>query len=133
MNDPNEFNQKSIKPRNSNQIANPVNSDVQAYQQPPTHSQPPQNYIPPQINVNVSNVNSANAYAGTIVSRKSRIIALLLCIFLVFFGIHRFYLGKTVTGIIFFFTCGLFFIGYIWDLVMLVMNNAKDGDGYPLT
>jgi TM2 domain-containing membrane protein YozV len=43
-------------------------------------------------------------------------IAWLLLTFLGVFGIHRFYLGKWVTGIIWCFTGGLFVLGWLWDL-----------------
>ncbi|QDT17805.1 TM2 domain-containing protein [Alienimonas californiensis] len=39
--------------------------------------------------------------------------------FLGIFGVHRFYLGKWVTGLIWFFTLGLFGFGWIWDLCTL--------------
>lgn len=40
----------------------------------------------------------------------------LLLTFLGLFGIHRFYMGKWLTGIIYLLTGGLFLIGYIYDL-----------------
>jgi TM2 domain-containing membrane protein YozV len=43
-------------------------------------------------------------------------IAWLLLTFLGVFGIHRFYLGKWFTGLIWLFTGGLFFIGLLYDL-----------------
>ena len=43
-------------------------------------------------------------------------LAWILLTFLGVFGIHRFYLGKIVTGIIYLFTGGLFLIGVIYDL-----------------
>jgi len=43
-------------------------------------------------------------------------VAWILLTFLGVFGIHRFYLGKWITGIIWMFTGGLFFIGYLFDL-----------------
>lgn len=43
-------------------------------------------------------------------------VAWALLTFLGLFGVHRFYLGKWVTGIIYLFTGGLFGIGYLYDL-----------------
>ncbi len=57
------------------------------------------------------------------------LIALLLCFFLGGLGIHRFYAGKTGTGILYLLTFGLFGIGVIVDLIMIVMNKFQDADG----
>lgn len=43
-------------------------------------------------------------------------IAWVLLTFLGVLGIHRMYLGKWITGIIYFFTGGLFGLGYLYDL-----------------
>ncbi|MFT6956833.1 MAG: TM2 domain-containing membrane protein YozV [Halieaceae bacterium] len=48
----------------------------------------------------------------------SLILGYLLWIF-GFIGAHRFYYGKRITGIIWFFTLGLFFIGWIIDLFLI--------------
>ncbi|MCE9552681.1 MAG: TM2 domain-containing protein [Planctomycetes bacterium] len=40
----------------------------------------------------------------------------LLLTFLGVFGIHRFYLGKWLTGLLWLVTGGLFGIGWLWDL-----------------
>lgn len=50
---------------------------------------------------------------------KSKGIAYLLWFFLGVFGVHKFYLEKIVVGIIYFFTGGLFLIGWIYDLFTL--------------
>lgn len=42
-----------------------------------------------------------------------------LFIFLGVFGVHRFYLSKGITGLVFFFTAGLFGFGLIYDLLTL--------------
>ncbi|RPJ19032.1 MAG: TM2 domain-containing protein [Desulfobacteraceae bacterium] len=42
-------------------------------------------------------------------------VAWILLTFLGVFGIHRFYMGKWFTGIIYLLTGGLFLIGYIYD------------------
>ncbi len=42
-----------------------------------------------------------------------------LLVFLGIFGVHRFYLGKFVTGTLFLLTGGLFGIGFVYDLLTL--------------
>ena len=42
-------------------------------------------------------------------------VAWVLLTFLGLFGIHRFYMGKWISGIIYLLTGGLFLIGYIYD------------------
>ncbi len=44
-----------------------------------------------------------------------------------FMGAHRFYFGRPVTGTIWFFTLGLFFIGWIVDL-FLIPGMDRDAD-----
>ena len=41
--------------------------------------------------------------------------AWLLLTFLSYFGVHRFYMKKWISGILYLLTGGLFFIGYIYD------------------
>ena len=56
----------------------------------------------------------------------SKVIGYLLWIF-GFLGAHRFYYGKPVTGTIWFFTLGLFFIGWIIDL-FLIPSMDREAD-----
>jgi len=44
-----------------------------------------------------------------------------------FMGAHRFYYGKQVSGTIWFFTLGLFFVGWIIDL-FLIPNMDREAD-----
>ena len=46
-------------------------------------------------------------------------IAWVLLTFFGVFGVHRFYMGKWITGIIYLLTGGLFFIGYLYDYCTL--------------
>ncbi len=47
---------------------------------------------------------------------KSYTVSWLLLTFLGLFGIHRFYMGKWITGLIWLFTGGLFLVGLLYDL-----------------
>ncbi len=56
----------------------------------------------------------------------SVVIGYLLWIF-GFLGAHRFYYGKQISGTIYFFTLGLFFIGWIVDLFLIpTMSEQAD-------
>jgi TM2 domain-containing membrane protein YozV len=44
-----------------------------------------------------------------------------------FLGAHRFYYGKPISGTVYFFTLGLFFIGWIIDL-FLIPSMDRDAD-----
>lgn len=43
-------------------------------------------------------------------------LAWMLLVFLGLFGVHRFYMGKIFTGILWLFSAGLFGLGYLYDL-----------------
>ena len=68
----------------------------------------------------------------TTTSNKSRLVALLLCIFFGEFGIHRFYVGKIGTGILWLCTAGLFGIGWLVDLIKICIGSFRDNVGTPL-
>ena len=65
-------------------------------------------------------------------SPKSRTAAALLCFFLGGLGIHRFYMGKIGTGILWLLTLGLFGIGALVDFIIILCGSAKDKDGLPI-
>ena len=64
-----------------------------------------------------------------VISEKSKGTAAVLCFFLGVLGIHRFYVGKIGTGILWLCTLGLFGIGEIVDFIMILCGSFKDGNG----
>lgn len=62
-------------------------------------------------------------------SERSKGTALLLCIFLGYIGIHQFYVGKAGMGLLYFFTGGLFGIGWIIDIFKIASGTFTDNYG----
>jgi hypothetical protein len=56
----------------------------------------------------------------------------LICLFLGFFGVHRFITGKVRTGIYFYLTAGGFLVGVIVDLVQIFRGKYRDVWDRPL-
>lgn len=86
------------------------------------------------IIINNNNNNNNNNFMGgynSVVSPKSWLVTLLLCLFVAVFGIHRFYAGKIGTGIIMILLCwtGISAIWALVDLIMIILSKFKDGQG----
>ena len=63
---------------------------------------------------------------GEPISPRSRLVATLLCAFLGVLGIHRFYVGKVGTGIIWLLTGGILGIGALIDFIIIVIGSFRD-------
>ena len=59
--------------------------------------------------------------------------AALLCGFLGWLGVHRFYVGKVGTGILMLVTLGFFGIWTLIDFIIIVCGSFKDKDGNAIT
>ena len=68
----------------------------------------------------------------TVSKQKSWWVALLLSIFLGFFGIDRFYIGRTRSGIVKLVTLGIFGIWWLSDIILIASDYRKDAKGQPL-
>jgi TM2 domain-containing membrane protein YozV len=66
------------------------------------------------------------------VSPKSRLATTLLAWFLGVLGVHRFYLGKTGTGLLMLFTGGGLGIWALIDFILAVCGLMKDKQGRPV-
>lgn len=91
----------------------------------------------PQVVVNNNNVNT-NTNVNRMSSGlgyypyKSKAVALILAIFFGFLGVHRFYVEKIGTGVIWLFTFGCFGIGWIVDIVTILIGGFRDKARMPL-
>lgn len=74
------------------------------------------------INNSNSNINTNNNRIGGFGRRKNKWAAFSLCLFLGFIGGHKFYEGKIGMGLLYFFTVGLFGIGWIVDLIAILFK-----------
>ena len=83
---------------------------------------------PLQVVINNSNSNTNTSYAWARANSygygrlKNKWVALFLCFFLGMFGAHKFYEGKVRLGILYMLTVGLFGIGWIIDLIALLLK-----------
>ncbi|NHJ47424.1 MAG: TM2 domain-containing protein [Asgard group archaeon] len=66
------------------------------------------------------------------ISPKSRLIALLLCLFLGYLGVHRFYVNKICSGIFYLLTGGIFGFGVLIDLILILSGSFRDDRGWPI-
>lgn len=71
-------------------------------------------------------------FYNEVCSSHSKWVAFVLCLLLGGIGVHRFYVGKIGTGILYIFTGGLFGIGWLVDFIMILCGSFTDKSGLPL-
>ncbi|MDO4731548.1 MAG: TM2 domain-containing protein [Clostridia bacterium] len=89
-----------------------------------------------EISVSVESKKPGRNFFGDIsqyendphVSPLSKWIAFLLCFICGLLGLHRFYIGKPISGFVYLFTLGALGIGVIVDLILILSNKLKDKD-----
>ena len=101
-----------------------------SFQKMPDKAEPP--VAPLEKERKIESQKNVMAFADVPVPRysaRNRWIALTLCALGGFLGIHRFYVGKIWTGILFLLTGGFFFIGPIVDGCTILFGHFRDKDG----
>ena len=101
-----------------------------ASQDPNTYYENQQHYQQPAPNQNYHYYHVEQT--TKVISPCNRWLAFVLCLFLGYIGIHRFYVGKIGTGLLYVFTCGLFGIGTLVDLILIAMGSFTDSAGLML-
>ena len=61
--------------------------------------------------------------------QKSKTTTAILCFFLGYLGVHRFYTGHTKVGVIQLLTGGGLGIWTLWDFIQILRNRYSDADG----
>ena len=98
----------------------------------PQDRQPP-SQAPQTVIYNVVQAGPGTpGYRGEM-SVKSKWVAFFLCFFFGVWGFHKFYVGKTGAGILYFFTFGLFGIGWVLDLIFILFGTFTDRWGRKLS
>ena len=91
------------------------------------------NYAPPaQQHNQYGNTNYSRPVGSSQDKGSSFVVTLLLCVFLGYLGIHRFYTKNWIMGILQLCTFGVCFLWWLVDIILIVVDAYRDGDGRPL-
>lgn len=74
------------------------------------------------INANTNVNTNQNTNAAVTGKAKNKWVSFCLCLFLGYFGAHKFYEGKVGLGILYLLTIGLFGIGWIADIFIILFK-----------
>jgi hypothetical protein len=97
----------------------------------PTGRVQPVSSVTPRSAATISSQTSISPVRS--VSDKDKTTTLLLAIFAGGLGVHRFYVGKALTGVLYLFTGGLFSIGVLVDVILLATDKFTDSEGKLIT
>jgi len=75
----------------------------------------------------------ADETAIDVASPKKNLVAFVLCFLFGLFGVHRFYVGKPLTGVLMLITFGGLVIWTLIDLIMIIAGEFTDSEGRKLS
>ncbi len=128
----------SYNPDQPQQPSGQEPSQQQPWGQPPSQYPPQQQYGQPQYQQQYGQPQyqqpqyGQQQYGYVQSQQKDWLTTLLLCLFLGWLGVHRFYTGHTVIGVIQLLTLGGCGIWVLVDFIMILTNNYRDSNGFPL-
>ena len=85
-------------------------------------------FLMPAVSI-AQGVKAVNNQKNIKFSRKSWGLTLVLSLFLGHLGGHRFYAGKKATGVLYIFSAGGFGVGWITDIILILMDRFTDKNG----
>ncbi|MGL4758012.1 MAG: TM2 domain-containing protein [Patescibacteria group bacterium] len=62
-------------------------------------------------------------------STRSRLVTFLLALFFGVFGVHRLYTGHVLLAVLYLCSGGVFLLGVIYDILLLIFGNYRDIEG----
>ena len=74
------------------------------------------------INNSNSNVNTQRQVVNAMPGAKNKWVSFFLCLFLGYFGAHKFYEGRIGAGLLYLLTFGLFGIGWVIDTIVILFK-----------
>lgn len=74
-------------------------------------------------------VGGNQIYVDQNASDKNGLVTLLLAIFVGYFGVHRFYVGKIGTGVLMFISLGFFGLWTLIDIIRIAVGSFTDDQG----
>ncbi len=86
----------------------------------------------PECGAPLKIANYQNQPASNRTNEDRWLITLILCILVGSLGVHRFYTGNIVTGVLMLITLGGCGVWTIIDLIMIAANTYSDGNGNTL-
>ncbi len=113
----------------------PNSGQQQGYGQQPNYGQPqPQGYGQPAYGQPGYGQPAYGqpGYGASMNPPKDWLVTLLLAIFLGYWGVHRFYVGKVGTGLLMLFTAGGCGIWWLVDIILIATGSFTDMEGRPL-